>query len=345
MRLCDNIGPGAPNSTILEMMIDGLELDSKHEQMFRKITEGAQIDRRYSVLNSIDDIYWGKHGLHNDAGIEVRNAVYKQQAPALSIQSCKEAIKDWKGSLSEITHVVAVSCTGIIVPGIEFHVMRGLGLNESCERLSVLYMGCFGFISGLKTAKALASESSNNRVLMVCTELCSLHMQLDDRIDNLVGSAIFGDGSGACIIGCKLRSNERALYEVHKTASVVIPDTLDHMDWILSHSGMIIGLGKQIPQKIYDNIHPFLSQLLSHTPAYGTVNSDMQYAIHPGGPMILNCIQDALNIRQNDTQAAWNVLKRFGNMSSATLIFVLQEMRKHKHNKSSTFIPTIAFGT
>lgn len=95
------------------------------------------------------------------------------------------------------------------------------------------------------------------------------------------GSAIFSDGSSAVVVGCGQRANERAIYRVHKSASVVIPNTLEYMDWILSKSGMVIGLAKEIPQAIYDHIPTFLQQLLSNTEAYGVDAADMTHAVHP----------------------------------------------------------------
>jgi predicted naringenin-chalcone synthase len=120
-------------------------------------------------------------------------------------------------------------------------------------------------------------------------------------------------------VGCSDRVNERALYEVHKSASVVIPDTLRQMDWILSRSGMIIGLGKEIPQHIYDHMPSFIQDLLSNTEAYGVDLNHMNYALHPGGRLILDSIQDALDIDSSYCISSWEILRRFGNMSSATL--------------------------
>ena len=132
--------------------------------------------------------------------------------------------------------------------------MSELGLPLNTQRLSIQFMGCFGALSGMKAARGFAAESPNNRILLVCTELCSLHMQLDPRIDNLIGSALFSDGSAAMIIGRALRDNEHSIYEMHKSSSVIIPDTLPMMSWDLKNTGMAIGLGKAIPDQIYQHV-------------------------------------------------------------------------------------------
>ena len=157
--------------------------------------------------------------------------MFKVEAPPLSLAADRRALDQWGGPLQSITHVVAVTCTGVMVPGLEFHVLTGLGLSRSTQRLAVTFMGCFGALSGMKTARAFAAESFSHRVLLVCTELCSLHMQLDDRTDNLVGSALFADGSAAMVVGAGLRAGERPLFEMHRHASHIVDGTLDMMAW------------------------------------------------------------------------------------------------------------------
>lgn len=246
-----------------------------------------------------------------------------------------------------------MTCTGVLVPGLEFHVMDGLGLAADTQRLGITFMGCFGAISGMKTAKALAAEDKDNRVLLVCCELCSLHMQLSDKVDNLIATALFSDGAGALIIGCGPRVGETPIYEIHGSSSQIIPNTLPMMSWDMSSTGMIIGLAKEISSEIYLHVAPFVERLLQ----WGTKandgpisNEDIIYAIHPGGPMILQAIIQACGIDKRRTAASWDVLKKNGNMSSATLIFVLDEIRK-QHGSTKAFskikdawIPAIAFG-
>ena len=124
--------------------------------------------------------------------------------------------------------------------------MQGLGLSVKTQRLGVVFMGCFGALSGLKAAKAIAAESAKNRVLVVCCELCSLHLQMNEKIDNLIASAIFADGAGAFVVGKQLQEREQALFEVHKDCSYIIPDTLPMMGWELSNTGRnVLDLLKQ----------------------------------------------------------------------------------------------------
>ena len=280
-------GPGAPQVAITEVMIEGMQLDDKRAKLFRTIGATTQIERRYSALTDIQSIYYGRCGLGNDEGIETRNAIYKREAPVLARAAAEKAIEDWGGDRSAITHVIAVTCTGVIVPGLELSLMLDLGLSTTAQRVSLQFMGCFGALSGMKTAKAFAAENPTNRVLLVCCELCSLHMQLDDRIDNLVGSALFADGAGAIIVGQpSTGGSETPLYEMHATHSLILPDTGSMMAWELTSTGMSIGLGKEIPTAIYASIDDFACQLMELVPdAYELDYSEMKWAIHPGGAM------------------------------------------------------------
>jgi acyl-CoA synthetase (AMP-forming)/AMP-acid ligase II/predicted naringenin-chalcone synthase/acyl carrier protein len=329
---------GGPQSQIIPGMAKIMGLDAKQTAQFIKIGEGTHIESRYMVQKELDQVFFECKGLGNDALINPRQAVYKREAPLLATEAAQSAIKDWGQDKGLITHVVAVTCTGVIVPGLEFEVMTRLGLSASTERLSIQFMGCFGAISGLKAAVALAQVNpSRNRVLVVCCELCSLHMQMNTKVDNLIGSALFSDGAGAFIVGCQPTYTERPQFEVHNTASVVIPKTLDYMGWDLSNTGLLIGLHKLIPKAIYDNIQPFVDRLLGPN----IQQSQCTFAIHPGGPMIIKAICEVLKLRDDEVDATWSTLRNFGNMSSATLVFVWDYLRRHS---SREWIPSLSFG-
>uniref|UniRef100_A0A146M304 Putative polyketide synthase 1 n=1 Tax=Lygus hesperus TaxID=30085 RepID=A0A146M304_LYGHE len=235
--------------------------------------------------------------------------------------------------------------------------MQALGLPLNTQRLSIQFMGCFGAISGIRCAAALAVENPQNRVLVVCTELCSLHMQLNDKVDNLIATVLFGDGSGAFIVGCSPTENETPLYAIHSCSSFVIPNTLDQMAWDMSKSGLLIGLAKEIAGEIFHHIGDFVNEMLKYCPdekhsQHRVGMRDCNLAIHPGGPLIINTIQNVLDIKTNaanhyDKDApsyeTWAILKEYGNMSSATLVYVLDRIRENKR-KTNRWTPTIAFG-
>lgn len=340
-------GIGGCHDLALPEILQRMQLPEKREKMLAKIFQGSGIETRHMVCKDAKELFFDKKGLGNDEGIEPRMAMYKKHAPPLALAAAKRAVRDWGGDKKSITHVVAITCTGVLVPGLELTVMQGLGLHASTQRLAVTFMGCFGALAGMKTAKAFAAEHPSNRVIMVCCELSSLHMQLSDRPDQLVATGIFADGSGAMVIGVpngQPDMKETPLFAIHRSASTVIPDTLHMMSWDLTKSGMTIGLGKAIPHKIYQYIRPFAADLLKGAAEDEISFADCTWAIHPGGPLILRAIIDSLDIEKRQTTSSWDVLRDNGNMSSATLVFVLDDIRKHRSRNSARWVPSLAFG-
>jgi len=326
----------------VDEMVQRMDFSPKKADLFKRIATNSGITTRHMVFDSAEQAFFGRRGNHNDEGIEARNAVFKDKAPKLSVESSLKAIADWGGDKLDVTHVLGITCTGVIVPGLEFQVMSALGLHESTERLGIVFMGCFGGLSGLKAARSIAAESPRNRVLVVCTELCSLHLQLDDRTENLVASALFSDGSAAMILGSGVRPGECPFFEVQHSVSHIIPDTLPLMSWELSSTGMLVGLDKSISSEIYNHIGKFSERLLRDVAV-----QDCTWALHPGGPMILHAIAQALNIPAEETEAAWHVLRDYGNMSSATILFVFDELRRRQKLgtlRPGRHIPSLAFG-
>jgi len=449
-----------PQQELMQAMLPSLKLDKKGEERFKKISANTGIFTRYSAIDSLEGLFWGREGVNsgNDEFVDARQEVYKRESVRLSIESAADCLKDWMGtrrrltdsercaerdrrfralqerlqrekihgldkdkvaelmnsaeesikrmngyhgsgvlskeeaekvneklkrggtetkdetyryanlsSLAQahvertITHVVAVTCTGVIVPGLEFYIMQALGLPLSTQRLSIQFMGCFGCVSGIRCASALAAEDPRNRVLVVCTELCTLHLQLNDKVDNLIATSLFGDGSGAFIVGCDPSPRERPLYAIHGCSSFVIPDTINHMAWEMTKTGLKIGLAKEIPGEIFNNIGEFVDAMLRNAPDNedGRMRvsiRDCNCAIHPGGPLIVNTIQDVLGLdpvadghgngkidMDAPTAETWAILREYGNISSATLVFVLDRIRDNP-KKRYRWTPTIAFG-
>lgn len=344
---------GGPQELVLEAMANQMHLSDKRREQLTKIGKGSAIETRHTVLKAGPQIFWGREGLNNDAGMDVRNETYKVEAPKLAIAASKKALKDWGGDRKDITHVVSVSCTGIIIPGLEFQVMVGLDLSPNTERLSITFMGCFGALAGLKAANAIAGSNPKNRVLVVCCELCSLHLQMNEKVDNLIASALFSDGCGAFVVGAVPRHREKPIFQIHKTASSIIPNTLEMMSWELSSTGFIIGLSKEISGQIYQNIKKFCrTHLLKVNTKTKTgqqrgyiSEGECKWAIHPGGSMIVQAIQEALGITPKHANASWETMRDYGNMSSATLVFVWDNIRKQAQaEKSNQWVPSLAFG-
>jgi predicted naringenin-chalcone synthase len=211
---------------------------------------------------------------------------------------------------------------------VDHHLISALGLSPTIERVHVGFMGCHGALNGLRVANAFCQANPNARVLLCAVELCSLHYHYGDSPDRVVANAIFADGAAA-IVGTT-RGDDTA-WRVTGTGSCVIPDTADAMSWRVGDHGFEMGLSKRIPGLIARHLRPWLESWLS---GYGVALRDIaSWAIHPGGPKIVSAVEEALSLSASATAASRAVFSDCGNMSSPTVLFVLDRLRKSGHNR------------
>lgn len=295
----------------------------------KKLYENSGIQKRHTVLKQLA----GKNQLFSIGekvpGMTARNAIYKTEAVKLAHQASLEALEAWGGDVHSITHVISVSCTGVVIPGIEFSLIDLLGLPRSVCRLGINFMGCFGAFKGLEVANAFARENSKSRVLVVCTELCSLQMQPDLHPDSLVANSIFADGAAAVVVGSQPKEGEKPLWEMYKHVSWGMENTTEQMSWEAKDHGFAMRLSTYVPISISRKIRFFSEQLVSPLSSL----SACDWAIHPGGKAVLQTVEKKLSLSKEQTKASWNTLEQFGNMSSSTLLFVLQELLKGKRSE------------
>ena len=307
-----------------------LNLDKNDAKKLHQIFQNACIETRYSVLEdygspSLQGEFFGDNFPNTIPDTHQRNQVYIQEAPRLAIKSSQQAINDWGQPITSITHVISVSCTGMYAPGIELKLIESLGLKSNVERFGINFMGCFGAFKGLALADALAKENPKNRILVVCTELCSLHFQADKNIETFVINALFADGSACAIVGCDPQKNETCLFQIEKRGSEALADTQQDMTWELGNNGMKMRLSSKVPQLFANTIYNFTKEFLCPISS-----EECEWAIHPGGKSILKEIERICALKPNQTEESWKVLENFGNMSSATFLFILDRIRLKK---------------
>lgn len=257
--------------------------------------------------------------------LEQRMEVYNKQAPLLSIDAARNCLH---GVLhpSSITHLITVSCTGMTAPGLDLHVMEGMGLDKNIFRTSVNFMGCYAAIHAMKLADALCVADKNANVLIVCTELCTLHFQREPTMDNMASSLLFGDGSAAALITSEETETDGLVIE-HFYSEVITKGRRD-MAWELSSSGFLMTLSGYIPDLIEEDFRAVVERALQKNSA--TQNDVSHWCMHPGGKRILEAIGRSLSLPQIALQPAYDVLREHGNMSSATILFVLKQMLQVK---------------
>lgn len=245
------------------------------------------------------------------------------EAAPMALRSAKAALADASIPAASITHLVTVTCTGFNAPGVDAELIEQLGLPLDVERVQVGFMGCHGAINGLRVARALSIADPGAIVLVVAVELCSLHYQYGWDTDRVVSNALFADGSGALVVGRGTADPSRA--EVAATGSQLVPGSRDAMTWGIGDHGFEMTLSATVPGLIESSLQRFLRGWLAKQDL--ELEEIEGWAVHPGGPRILTAVETALRLPDEALEVSRRVLGAHGNMSSATLLFILEHFR------------------
>ncbi|RLS35683.1 MAG: type III polyketide synthase [Planctomycetota bacterium] len=249
---------------------------------------------------------------------------YEVESIRLGTRSCTVALESAGIAASEITHLVTVSCSGFSAPGLDIGLIEKLGLNREVTRTNVGFMGCHGAFNGLRVAKAYAESDPEACVLLCCVEICSLHQQYTGDAQQIVANALFSDGSAA-VVG---RASEKGAWQLRSQRSLVLEETLDHMTWRVGDHGFEMSLSPQVPDIIGEHLRSWVEGWLR--PFGLSVEQIPTWAIHPGGPRILSACTAALGIDDAHADISREVLSQNGNMSSPTILFILDQLRKRQ---------------
>jgi len=326
---------------ILHFMQDAYGLDETDKRKLSFLYSNSAIDQRYSVFADFslppEQRSFFAKGDHIERSLESRGAIYHKEASLLAIaaiQKCIEGIV----SPGEITHLVTVSCTGLSAPGLDLAITETLQMKSNIFRTSVNFMGCYAAIHALKLADMICKTEAQARVLIVSVELCTLHFQNEYTLDNAASSLLFADGAAAVLL-----SNDTAFTPVVSIDSFYSEVALkgkNEMSWQLSSTGFLMTLSGYVPQVIQEDIQALVQTALSRN---GMVQANIDYwCIHPGGRKILDAIAMQLQLAEDDLRYSRAVLRKYGNMSSPTILFVLQAMVEQNAGAGNVF--GIAFG-
>ncbi|MCO5576229.1 hypothetical protein L7F22_030038 [Adiantum nelumboides] len=307
---------------------------------FQRMCDKSGIKKRYMHLN--EELlkanpsmcaYWEK-------SLDVRQDMVVVEVPKLGKEAATRAIKEWGQPKSKITHLVFCTTSGVDMPGADWALTKLLGLRPSVKRLMMYQQGCFAGGTVLRIAKDLAENNKGARVLVVCSELTAVTFRgpSETHLDSLVGQALFGDGAAAMIIGSDpIPTVERSWFEVHYVACNILPDSDGAIDGHLREVGLTFHLMKDVPGIISKNIGTVLKDAFKQ--AFGeeggpSVN-DLFWIAHPGGPAILDQVEEKLGLKPEKMAPSRHVLSEFGNMSSACVSFIMDHMRKKSVEENS----------
>jgi len=320
---------GADQQRLMSVLYRRTGVRSRHSVLLNASTDGV-LDRQefYAPARDADD---------RGPTTATRMQRFEADATELAFRASRSALDNAGVAAREITHLVSVSCSGFSAPGFDLQLIQRIELSAGIARTHVGFMGCHGAMNALRVARAFAESSPAARVLICAVELCTLHQRYGWDPEQIVANALFADGAAA-VVG---RADDSADGEwcLVDQASAVIPGTGDYMSWRIGDHGFKMTLSARVPEVIRAQLRPWLeSWLARHRLTIGDVGS---WAVHPGGPRIVQACQDALVLDPSQLAASREVLAEFGNMSSPTVLFILDRLQARQANRPCV---ALAFG-
>lgn len=293
--------------------------DERERQLFARMAERCQIEHRYSCLTAsrnpseIDEEGFYRFGSFPDTA--ERMARYDREALPLA----RRAVADLGlgADRAAITHLIVASCTGFVAPGLDVQLVADLGLASTVERTIVGFMGCSAALPALKLARHIIRSDPDARVLVVALELCTLHFQESNALDKVLSFLLFSDGCAAALV-----TAEPGGIEIGDFNATILPETADYLTWRIGPSGFDMHLSGQLPSAIMRHLPCALPVMLG-----GVSPGEIAlWAVHAGGRSILNAVERGLESPPGSLSCSRRVLRDYGNLSSATVLFVLREM-------------------
>ena len=294
----------------------------------------SRVKKRHSVLLESDSATGGARQSFfapmrgaDDCGPTTaeRMARYERDAPPLAARAARLALENAGRDAADVTHLVTVSCTGFSAPNFDLGLVRELGLPWTVARTHVGFMGCHGALNGLRVAGGYADTDPAACILVCAVELCSLHYQYGWNADLVVSNGIFADGAAA-LVGGPAPAPSGDDWVLARSGASLLEDSAELMAWRVGNHGFEISLSARVPSVIEHALRPWLDGwLASQQLARDQIAT---WAVHPGGPRILESVAAATGIAREDYAISQEVLGEFGNMSSPTILFILERLRQ-----------------
>ncbi len=324
----NRIATAAPQHDVHRAFIDFAESilpEGTVRNLFRRMARMSAIEHRYSFLRPIEtpDGSWRDAEDLYVQGDFPRTSRRMDAFERFAPQLARCALN--KLALSEderhgITHVIVTSCTGLYAPGLDYDIVNHLGLSPSVERTMIGFMGCYAAINGLKSAHHIVRSEPSAKVLMLNLELCTLHLQETQNLEQMLSFLLFADGCSACLI-----SADQTGLAIDSFLALRIPDTSSLITWKIRELGFDMQLSGQVPAEI--------GRAMKEIGSHITRGTDPQaidlWAVHPGGRTILDSVEKGLGLQADALKHSRHILAQFGNMSSATVMFVLEQILHH----------------
>lgn len=316
--------------------------DRRLGRLFKVLYKKTKIECRHSVLKDFNKAIEAPELFTHEIGepkIEDRLAIYDRESILLAEEAACDCLKQY--SSEKITHIITVSCTGMSAPGLEIQLRQKLKLRSNVQGHAVNFVGCYAFFPALKMADAFCKANPNAHVLIVCVELCTLHFQNKKEDDHLLSNSLFSDGAAAALVTSQSNNTQVAL-KLKQFEQLLIPKGKNDMAWNIHSEGFLMKLSSYIPALVDEGIPKLIAGILKNQSI--SQESIQHWAIHPGGRKILEVCATELELNESALKSSYEVLRKYGNMSAPTILFVLKELIENDIPKPGEKLFACGFG-
>ena len=304
------------------------------------------IDTRYFVvpdgIDSSEEKFYSKGGNYIRPGTKPRMIEYEKWSKELTTKAAEKLLLINKVDPAKINRLITISCTGFFAPGLDYHLINSLKLPRSVKRTHIGFMGCAASLVGFNSVLEAMNNEEETNTLLVSVELCSLHLQTEPTKDNILANMIFADGAAAALFSNSASLKSKTQLKIISTKSILFDDSADFMGWKIGDFGFEMMLSTELPKIILERAVPALKKILDDL---GIKKEEIKYwALHPGGRAILDSLHKGLELTDEEMKPSRDVLKNFGNMSSATILFVLKNILQTRTIRQNDLCCAVAFG-
>ena len=340
-----------PQDEVRRLLYGTAERSRLAQRLIDTVFGASGVETRHLFLAQVDhDTDMGQRFLNADPtqspSTSVRNDLATAESRRLAATAASAALATAEFDTQDVSHVITVSCTGFSAPGIDTQLVRDLGLPAGTRRVHIGFMGCCAAFPALATARAIAQAEPDAVILVVCVEVCSLHLKVGEGVDEIVASSLFADGCAAMIVSARAARSGAVVLEIDDLRTVLASAGEQDLTWRIGDNGFEMVLSPKVPRIIEAEVVGALAPL-----AHGLGAPDsfewrqiVRWAVHPGGPAILDRVEKALGLSPEQLAPSRAILLRFGNMSSATVPFILKSILGDPDVREGEPLCALAFG-
>lgn len=304
------------------------------------------IDERYIVIPdaeaTVHEKFYSSNGNYISPDTKQRMDEYEKWSRSLSRDAVLNLINRTEFTPKELNKIITISCTGFFAPGLDYFLINEFGFPSTIKRINIGFMGCAASIIGFSSVFESINSKQDTNVLLVSVELCSLHLQTEPTRDNILANMVFADGCGAALFSNSGRYKEKVKLNLIYTDSILFRDSSRYMGWKIGNYGFEMILSSELPKIILNEACPALIKILEgHKISHRDIK---HWALHPGGRAILDSLQNGLNLTDEQLKASRAVLRKYGNLSSASILFVIKELLESGNIRKDELCCAVAFG-